>query len=118
MIVINGKIGTAEKTPKKAVVVVKESPRNVDRPPPRKASLKQQDSTKKDDQVIVRNKVRDLRTIKKPLKHLDAKKKLREAAKRLIDKKKKEKMRKTHKKLGRPPKSKAAPKGKAGKRKS
>lgn len=135
MIVINGRINTSEKTPKKlpsVVVVVKESPRNIERPPPRKASLKQQDSAKKNEQVIVRNKVRDLRTIKKPLKHLEAKKKLREAAKRLIDKKKKEKLKNqrmklqgTHKKgdkkLGRPPKIKKkapAPKGKAGKRKS
>lgn len=136
MIVINGRINTSEKTPKKlpsVVLVVKESPRNIERPPPRKASLKQQDSAKKNEQVIVRDKVRDLRTIKKPLKHLEAKKKLREAAKRLIDKKKKEKLKNpqrmklqgTHKKgdkkLGRPPKIKKkapAPKGKAGKRKS
>lgn len=135
MIVINGIINknTFDKTPKivqKASVVIKESPRNIDRPPPRKASLKRDTSDKK-DQLIVRNKVRDLRTIKKPPKQLETKKKLRECAMRSIDKKKKEKSKSDKKKN--PQKMKlqgsyknankklnkaSAQKGKTGKRKS
>lgn len=101
MIVINERINyknTPDKTPKKNLsVVVKESPRNIDRPPPRKASQKQDlpKSSRKNDPQL---KLGSLRSIKKPPKHFETKKKLREAAMRTIDKKKKEKSKKDQKK--------------------
>lgn len=90
MIVINGLVSKNDKSPKKKGTneTFKPSPK-IDRPPPRKVTqIQSSQKSKVKERQNPRNKVRDLRTIIKPPKHLESQKKLREAAKREMEKRK------------------------------